>query len=169
MYCPSCGAQYDDSFAFCTDCGAKNPYVEQPPAQVAPVPQAPTPQPPAQYPVVVQQKSTSGCLIALAVVGILTLIVIVIIIAIVLVAASAQSNAQRRTCQSNQRTVDGAIQAYEAMFNEPTFPTSLDDLVQPDTQTLMSIPTCPSGNEPYIWVDGSPPTISCPNNASHTI
>lgn len=33
MKCSKCGAEYDNSLPFCADCGAKNPYVEQPPAQ----------------------------------------------------------------------------------------------------------------------------------------
>jgi hypothetical protein len=79
------------------------------------------------------------------------------------------ADAKRRTCQSNQRTVDGAIQSYEAIFNTPTYPTSMEDMTQPGTKTLKSIPTCPSGDKPYIWVPGDPPMISCPNDASHTI
>jgi hypothetical protein len=79
------------------------------------------------------------------------------------------SSAQRRTCQSNLRTVDGAIQAYESLFDNPVYPTSLEDMIQPGTRCLKSVPTCPAGHKPYIWVQGDPPTISCPNDASHTI
>ncbi|MBN2169407.1 MAG: hypothetical protein JW738_09195 [Actinobacteria bacterium] len=83
---------------------------------------------------------------------------------------NARSNAQRRTCQANMRTIDGAIQSYEAMFDTPgTYPTSLEDMTQPETKTLKSIPTCPSGDKSYIWVDGAPPYVSCPNVSSHTI
>ncbi|MBU1672168.1 MAG: zinc ribbon domain-containing protein [Actinobacteria bacterium] len=77
--------------------------------------------------------------------------------------------ARRRTCQSNLRTVDGAIQSYEAFFDNPVFPSNAEDMVQPGTKVLKRIPVCPSGNAPYVWVAGSPPLISCPNDASHTI
>jgi competence protein ComGC len=92
---------------------------------------------------------------------------------VVLPGRSRQSNAQRRTCQSNIRTVDGAIQSYQVMFDEALYPTSLEDLTQPGTRVLKSIPTCPSGTRPYDWVVGEDgfdtPYISCPNNSTHTI
>jgi len=97
-------------------------------------------------------------------------IMVILLVAITVpVFLSARSNAQRRTCQLNLRTVDGAIQAYEAMFEDPVFPTGFDDMLRPETQTLRSIPTCPSSDKPYIWVEGSPPHISCPNESTHVI
>ncbi|MBN1288723.1 MAG: hypothetical protein JXA49_03695 [Actinobacteria bacterium] len=82
---------------------------------------------------------------------------------------NARGNAQRRVCQANMRTIDGAIQSYEAMFDKPgTYPDSLDDMMQPGTKTLRSIPTCPCGGG-YVWIEGAPPYVSCPNNATHTI
>jgi hypothetical protein len=75
-----------------------------------------------------------------------------------------------RTCQSNQRTVDGAIMTYAAMSSEETYPSSLEDLR--NEGLLNSIPICPSGDKPYIWIEseiGSPPSISCPNDADHAL
>ncbi len=102
------------------------------------------------------------------------LMIVILIIAILVAIAvpvylNARANAQRRTCQSNQRTVDGSIQAYEAMFDEPVYPTSLDDMTQPGTKTLKKVPTCPVGGASYGWVTGEPPHISCPTTANHTI
>jgi competence protein ComGC len=126
--------------------------------------------PPAQYPVQTEKKSTNVLLIVLAVVGALVLVIVLVPMIIgIPVYLNARSNAQRRTCQSNLRTVDGAIQSYESMMPNDEAPTSLDDLTQPGTNVLRRIPTCPSGNRPYIWVPGTPPEISCPNNATHTI
>jgi prepilin-type N-terminal cleavage/methylation domain-containing protein len=95
------------------------------------------------------------------------LMIVILIIAILVAIAvpvylNARANAQRRTCQSNIRTVDGAIQAYEGMFDNPVYPASLDDMVQPDTRVLKSIPTCPYGSGSYGWITGDPPDISCP-------
>jgi hypothetical protein len=78
--------------------------------------------------------------------------------------------AWRRTCQANQRTVDGAIQSYEAIWDSnPMYPSSLEDMTQPGTRTLKEIPTCPAGDKPYIWVDDTPPYISCPNCPDHEL
>jgi hypothetical protein len=167
MFCPRCGKEYDESFNFCPKCGTNNPYIEAPPA--SPTPQAPTPQPPPKLPVKTGKKPTPGWLIALAITCVLGMLGLWMISFLVPVYLNSRCNSQRRTCQSNLRTVDGAIQAYEAMFDTPTPPTSLDDMTQPGTRVLRSIPTCPSGNKPYILVPDNPPYISCPNNASHTI
>lgn len=102
------------------------------------------------------------------------LMIVILIIAILVAIAvpvymNARSNAQRRTCQANLRTCDGAIQSYEAMFDEPTYPGSLGDMTQPNSKTLKSIPTCPSATAAYEWVSGTPPWVSCPNVDNHTI
>jgi type II secretory pathway pseudopilin PulG len=83
---------------------------------------------------------------------------------------SAREDAQKRTCQSNLRTVDSAIMMYVAESPEELYPESLEDLV--DAEVMMSIPTCPAGDKPYEWVEpgiGQTPYISCPNKADHTI
>jgi type IV pilus assembly protein PilA len=103
------------------------------------------------------------------------LMIVILIIAILVAIAvpvylNARGNAQRRTCQSNLRTVDGSIQSYESLFDNPTYPTGLADLTQAGTKTLKAIPVCPSGTNAYSWVGTAvPPEISCPNVASHTI
>ena len=102
------------------------------------------------------------------------LMIVILIIAILVAIAvpvylNARANAQRRTCQSNLRTVDGSIQSYESLYDNPTYPTSLANMTMPGTKTLKSVPVCPSGTAAYSWVSGDPPYISCPNNASHTI
>lgn len=102
------------------------------------------------------------------------LMIVILIIAILVAIAvpvylNARANAQRRTCQSNIRTVDGSIQAYEALWDDPMYPSALGDMTQAGTKTLKDTPQCPSGSSAYNWVSGTPPYISCPNNASHTI
>lgn len=102
------------------------------------------------------------------------LMIVILIIAILVAIAvpvylNARTNAQRRTCQSNIRTVDSAIQAYESTMWDSSVPTQLSDMLSPTCKTLKAAPTCPAGTNPYIWVSGTPPEISCPNDASHTI
>lgn len=178
MFCPKCGAEYDDSFSFCPHCESKNPYVEQSQDQAAPVPQAPAPLPHPQRPVEEGRKSVPVWL--LAGMGVFIIVVVAVILGEVIYHQSysssvnienpaAQKSADMRTCQSNLRTVDGAILSYEAMFENPTYPTSLGDMTQPGTRVLRTMPTCPSGHKPYILVPDNPPYISCPNDASHKI
>jgi prepilin-type N-terminal cleavage/methylation domain-containing protein len=103
------------------------------------------------------------------------LMIVILIIAILVAIAvpvylNARANAQRRTCQSNLRTVDGSIQAYESIFDNPIYPAGMGDMTQPGTKTLKSVPQCPSSANPYIWVGGEPPEISCPSgNTGHRI
>ncbi len=102
------------------------------------------------------------------------LMIVILIIAILVAIAvpvflNARSNAQRRTCQSNQRTVDGAIQSYQAASQDVAYPTSLEDMTGSGNKTLKSIPVCPVGDASYGWVDGTPPYISCTTTANHTI
>jgi competence protein ComGC len=126
---------------------------------------------PGQFLETPKKRISVGLLVAIGAIAIIFLAA-VIIVPIVLVSGTANQDAQKRSCQANLRTVDGAIMTYTAMSSEETYPSSLEDLVAPDTRVLKSIPTCPSGNKPYEWVEGeggSPPNISCPNNAKHTI
>ncbi len=102
------------------------------------------------------------------------LMIVILIIAILVAIAvpvflNARASAQRRTCQANQRTVDGAIQSYQASFEEPVYPTSLAVMVGGTTAVLKKVPVCPSGTVSYIWVSATPPSISCPNTSNHTI
>jgi prepilin-type N-terminal cleavage/methylation domain-containing protein len=102
------------------------------------------------------------------------LMIVILIIAILVAIAvpvflNARSNAQRRTCQANQRTVDGAIQSYQANSDTAAYPTSLADMTAAANKTLKSVPLCPNGGASYAWIDGTPPSISCPTTANHTI
>jgi len=73
--------------------------------------------------------------------------------------SSAGSKAAEKTCWANQRTVDGAIQSYNAMTEK--YPSSLADMTMPSTQVLKKIPTCPSGGEYIYKTDTDPPFMSC--------
>ena len=78
------------------------------------------------------------------------LMIVVLIIGILVAIAipvftNVQANAQRRACQANQRSVDGAIQSYAAA-NDGTYPADTAAmwaaLVPNYIQTQ---PACPSG------------------------
>ena len=105
------------------------------------------------------------------------LMIVILIIAILVAIAvpvylSAKKNAERRTCQANIRTVDGAIQTYESM-DDGNFPVLVTDLTAVGTKVLKTMPTCPTGNSTshaYAWRGAlTPPEISCPYVADHTI
>ncbi|HEY5531614.1 MAG TPA: prepilin-type N-terminal cleavage/methylation domain-containing protein [Candidatus Anoxymicrobiaceae bacterium] len=111
------------------------------------------------------------------------LMIVILIIAILVAIAvpvylNARANAQKRTCQSNLRTVDGAIQTYQSMFEPPTWPDSLNAMTDAGGgKCLKSIPCCPGGNltpSTYAWVAGNtatntPPELSCPYASNHRI
>jgi prepilin-type N-terminal cleavage/methylation domain-containing protein len=111
------------------------------------------------------------------------LMIVILIIAILVAIAvpvylNARANAQRRTCQSNLRTVDGAINTYSGMFDNPMWPDSVATMAASGpTKCLKSVPCCPAGNltpSTYAWVAGNtanniPPAISCPYVANHRI
>ena len=177
MYCQQCGKEIDESVSFCPSCGAARPAGEQSQAEAGPTTSPAPPQPlgyagqpgaPAPYQVP-PKRSTPVVAIVIGIIAAVVILGILMIAIAVPVYLNARGNAQRRTCQSNLRTVDGAIQAYEAMFEDPVFPTGFDDMLRPETRVLKSIPTCPCSDKPYIWVEGSPPSISCPNISSHIL
>jgi type IV pilus assembly protein PilA len=107
------------------------------------------------------------------------LMIVILIIAILVAIAvpvflNARASAQKRTCQANIRTVDGAIQSYQAQTEEGTYPNSLADMTASGSQVLKKIPTCPVATNAYGFITaagntGTPPYISCPNSGSHTI
>ena len=111
------------------------------------------------------------------------LMIVILIIAILVAIAvpvylNARANAQRRTCQSNLRTVDGAINTYSGMFDNPMWPDSVATMAASGpTKCLKSVPCCPAGNltpSTYAWVAGDtanniPPAISCPYQDNHRI
>lgn len=103
------------------------------------------------------------------------LMIVILIIAILVAIAvpvylSSRQNAQRRTCQANQRTVDGAIEAYQANDAFQEYPDSLTRLTEATVQVLKEIPTCPSAGS-YGWISapgntGAPPFITCTEHPS---
>ena len=74
------------------------------------------------------------------------------------------TQAQKRTCQANLRTIDGAMAAYNADTGKN--PDSVETLVQ--AGYLKKVPTCPSGSLPYE-LRGDPLEAFCPNDPSHTL
>ena len=105
------------------------------------------------------------------------LMIVILIIAILVAIAvpvylNAKKGAERRTCQANLRTVDGAIQSYESNSSNQDFPGGMADLLATATKTLKAEPTCPAGGgngNKYAWVVGTPPEISCPFVPDHKI
>ena len=200
MFCAKCGKELNEDAKFCKSCGAPTGAAEgqqtpaagvsQPPetgAAAEPPPAAPpleSPLPPGPLSPEQMPQAYPGEFIGApkrrisvpALIAIIALVVVLLVVAItvpaILVYKGSQKNAQKRTCQANQRNVEAAVMGYAASSSDENYPSSLDDLVAPDTRVLKSVPTCPSGNKPYIWVEGeigSPPSISCPNHADHAL
>ncbi len=197
MFCAKCGKELNEDAKFCKSCGAPMRAAEQqqtpaegisqPPetgaaAQPPPAPPLesslpPGPLPPGQVPQAYpgefieapKRRISVPALIAIIALVVL-LLAVAIIVPTVLVYTSSQKNAQKRTCQANQRNVESAIMEYAASSPDENYPSSLNDLTS--AGVLNSIPTCPSGNKSYIWVKGeigSQPSISCPNRADHAL
>ena len=102
------------------------------------------------------------------------LMIVILIIAILVAIAvpvflSQQSKARQRTCQANQRTVDSAVLAYQAAREDGSYPTQLSDMLSGADKTLKTTPSCPIGPTAYSWIASTPPYISCPTTANHTI
>jgi len=88
------------------------------------------------------------------------LMVVVLIIGILVAIAipvfnSAKSNAQRKSCYANQRTIEGALQTYAAE-NDGQFPAAVAaSAVTPLIPTYIKVaPTCPVNNTAYTY-DGT--------------
>ncbi len=103
------------------------------------------------------------------------LMVVILIIGILVAIAvpifnNARASAQRRTCQANLRTLDGAVQTWKADHPDTVYPNSpatlAADLVP---EYIKSMPTCPSDGQAYgcagPGTQTGSPTISCPNTA----
>ena len=93
------------------------------------------------------------------------LMIVILIIAILVAIAvpvylNSKSSAQKRTCQANQRTIDGAIQSYQTNDPTQTYPGSLAQLTATGVKTLKTVPTCPTNGQ-YTWTAGTPPYVSC--------
>ncbi|MDI6689415.1 MAG: type II secretion system protein [Actinomycetota bacterium] len=102
------------------------------------------------------------------------LMVVVLIIAILVAIAVpvfnvARESAQKRTCQANLRTIDGAITTYKA--TEDVYPPTgpLDDQHPLITEKyLKAPPKCPKAEALYTIAPGDPPYAVCPNIPPHT-
>jgi type IV pilus assembly protein PilA len=94
------------------------------------------------------------------------LMIVILIIAILVAIAvpvylNSKSNAEKRTCQANQRTVDGAIQSYQANDSSQRYPASWGDMTAATVRVIKTVPTCPSGGTYTLEADASPPFLSC--------
>lgn len=106
------------------------------------------------------------------------LMIVILIIAILVAIAvpvflSARANAQRRTCQANLRTIDGAINTYDGQYEAyPPNGTVGSILV---TSFIKRNPTCPTTTSGYTMAGGNPaadipPSVTCPTGVSgHTL
>ena len=96
------------------------------------------------------------------------LMIVILIIAILVAIAvpvylNAQNNAKKRTCQANQRTIDGAVNTWYS--DADSYPTTLAEMTGA-SGTLKKIPSCPVGPSSYTFsaaTAGGPPSASCPN------
>lgn len=103
------------------------------------------------------------------------LMIVILIIAILVgiaipVYLAAKTNANKRTCQSNLRTIEGAINTYYS--EAEAYPNSLGNMVSSTYQVLKDVPECPTNKSAYglTQVGSSMPTVACPDTvAGHTI
>lgn len=82
------------------------------------------------------------------------LMVVVLIIGILVAIAipvfqSAKTNAQRKSCFANQRTIEGAAQTYAAQ-NDGAYPDAVADLVP---NYIKAAPECPLGAGAYTAIN----------------
>lgn len=176
MFCNKCGTELKDSSSFCFRCG--QPVAAQVSAQQpqSPPPQQPLSPPPQQLmpmayaPVQPGKKLSKGALIGI-IAGAVVLaigITLVIVFAAVGVKNKADTEANRRTCLANLRTIDAALQTYAAL-TDGKYPDSIEQMAKPgEFQVLKKVPTCPSGTKPYQIAGDDEPYASCPNVATHT-
>ena len=117
------------------------------------------------------------------------LMVVILIIGILVAIAvpvfsAARENAYRRTCQSNLRTLDGAVQNFKANDASELWPANLVALV--NGNYIKENPTCPKANQNYWYgpstttggvgytltaterQQSSSPVIQCPGKAAGT-
>ena len=105
------------------------------------------------------------------------LMIVILIIAILVAIAvpvylSATAAAKRRTCQANQRTIDGAVTAYNGYYE--TYPGNGSVNTILGKAWLKRDPSCP--NNPaseYSLINGTgpvPPSTTCPTgDTGHVI
>jgi prepilin-type N-terminal cleavage/methylation domain-containing protein len=92
------------------------------------------------------------------------LMVVVLIIGILVAIAipvfnTAKRNAQRKSCFANQRTIDGAINSYQAEYG--TYAADVPALVT--AQYLKRTPLDPATNAAYTLVNTLDEVNACPN------
>ena len=77
------------------------------------------------------------------------------------------ADAAERTCKSNLRTFEAAIETWYAETEQ--WPTSLAQMAAPgENQVLKKLPKCPSGGV-YVFTpskNGNPPTVRCTKHGS---
>jgi len=101
------------------------------------------------------------------------LMIVILIIAILVgiaipVYLAARTNAQKRTCQANLRTIEGAINTYYSDCE--LYPNNTGNMSSSTYQVLKSVPDCPTNGSAYTLVAGTPPTVACPDTVTgHTI
>ncbi|MBU4175606.1 MAG: prepilin-type N-terminal cleavage/methylation domain-containing protein [Actinobacteria bacterium] len=106
------------------------------------------------------------------------LMIVILIIAILVgiaipVYLQARRNAQKRTCQANLRTIEGAINTYYA--DAELYPlagaiNAAHAMVTGSYRVLKNPPECPTNGTLYTLVVGDPPTVACPDLvAGHAI
>jgi len=171
-FCSNCGESLGNE-KFCTKCGSPVDQSNVPPVEAPPDSgYGQVQQPPAGYGAAVPPGGYAGVpnKKKFPVWGIILIVCASLLIPIMLVVAiavpvflSSRSNAQKRTCQANLRTIEGAVQTYYA--ENEKYPTSIDELV-PDF--LKRNPTCPTSGKTYVLEPsselGEPPTVACPTN-----
>lgn len=103
------------------------------------------------------------------------LMVVILIIAILIAIAVpvfnlARDGAYRRTCQANLRTLESAIQTYNA--TEEAWPGNIRSLTP---NYIKTVPYCPKAKAAGVsslfgFVGSNPPTVTCPGNyLDHTL
>ena len=104
------------------------------------------------------------------------LMIVILIVAILVAIAvpvflSARTNAQKRTCQANLRTIDGAINTYNAQYDYYPGPSTVAAAMVPSM--IKKNPSCPTSNTAYALIGGDTATqqyVSCPTTvAGHSI
>ena len=100
------------------------------------------------------------------------LMIVILIIAILVAIAvpvylAATNSAKRRTCQSNLRTIDSSINAYNGFYD--AWPPAGGVWTVMGAKWLKRSPTCPAAAPgTYALTAGVPPTVVCPNIATAT-
>jgi len=100
------------------------------------------------------------------------LMIVILIIAILVAIAvpvflSARSSAQRRTCQANLRTIDGAMNTYNGQYDAYPPNGAVDTMMVPTL--IKKTPSCPTTNTVYTLSGGTasvPPNVTCPTNVT---